>query len=144
MIIKKNIFLSVLLALMMLLPLSCGKDGRHPVPDVMVNFTLNLESTQYIELNVVGGWAYFTGGYRGIIIYRQSIDEFRAFDRACPYHPYDDCALIRVFDPPLATDTCCGSRFLLIDGSVVTGPSEWPLKQYRTFFNPPFLQVSNW
>ncbi len=123
--------------------LSCGKDSQHPVPDVNVNFVLNLNTTQHIELNNIGGWAYYTGGYKGIIIYRQSVDEFRAFDRACPYHPFDDCARVQVFDPPLATDTCCGSRFLLLDGSVVTGPSQWPLKQYRTYLDGRFLYISN-
>ena len=128
---------------LLLIFFACAKERQHPVPNVMVEFTLNLESTQFIELNTIGGWAYFTGGYRGIIIYRQSVDEFRAFDRACPYHPFDDCAIVRVFDPPLATDTCCGSRFLLLDGSVVTGPAQYPLKQYRTFYNYPYLTVSN-
>ncbi len=125
------------------LPFACDKDSRHPVPIVPVDFTINVESTQHIELNNIGGWAYYTGGYRGIIIYRQSVDEFRAFDRACPYHPHDDCAIVRVYDPPVAKDTCCGSRFLLIDGSVVTGPAQHPLREYRTYYNHPYLQVTN-
>jgi nitrite reductase/ring-hydroxylating ferredoxin subunit len=124
---------------------ACSKDTRHPIPDVRVDFFINIESTQNIELNAIGGWAYYTGGFynNGIIIYRHSIDEFMAFDRTCPHHPYEPDARIRVFDPPLAIDTLCGSRFLLIDGSVVDGPSRHPLKQYRTYYNPPYLQVTN-
>lgn len=141
--LQRSSFL-LLFILMVLLPLSCGKDSRHPVPDVYLDFPpINIESTQYLELNSIGGWAYFTGGFKGVIIYRVSYDEFRAFDRACPYHPFEECAIVRVTDPPLATDTCCGSTFLLLDGSPVEGPSRHPLKQYQTSFNYPYLSVTN-
>ncbi len=133
-----------LLVLFLLFPVSCGKDSWHPVPSVPVSFTINIESTINIELNNIGGWAYYSGGHRGIIIYRWSVDEFRAFDRACPHHPFEACALIRVEDPPVAKCSCCESLFLLLDGSVVRGPSRFPLKQYRTYLQFPFLSVSNW
>ena len=135
---------TIVLCLCMIIFLSsCDKDNRHPVPNVPVEFVINIESTQHIELNAIGGWAYYTGGFRGIIIYRFSDVEFRAFDRACPVHPYDECAIVRVTDPPLATDECCNSTFLLIDGSPVSGPARHPLREYRTFLNYPYLQVSN-
>lgn len=133
-----------LLLMFLLLPLSCDKENENPVPFVAVDFMINVGTTQFIELNAIGGWAYFTGGFRGIIIYRHSEDEFTAFDRACPYHPTEPDALVRVFDPPLATDTLCGSTFLLIDGSVVIGPSRHPLRQYRTFYNPPYVQITSY
>lgn len=139
----RNITYILLFIVLVTLPLSCGKED-HPVPDYWVNFTINLESTQYIELNGIGGWAYFSGGYKGVIIYRWSFDEFKAFDRACPHHPYEACGVVDVTDPPIATCECCGSQYLLIDGSVVEGPSKYPLKQYRTFFQDPYLQVSSW
>ena len=140
--LRKFLFFAIFISFIFL-PTSCGKED-HPVPDVYVSFTLNLESTQYIELNGIGGWAYFSGGYKGIIIYRWSIDEFMAFDRACPYHPYDPCGLVVVDDPPIARCDCCGSQYLMIDGSVFEGPSKFPLKQYRTYYQEPYLQVSNW
>jgi nitrite reductase/ring-hydroxylating ferredoxin subunit len=134
----------LLLFLVLLSPInSCDKDNMHPVPIVPVDFIINIESTQHIELNSIGGWANYTGGFRGIIIYRFSEDQFMAFDRACPVHPYDECARVSVTDIPLAADTCCNSTFLLIDGSPVSGPARHPLLQYRTFFNYPYLQVSN-
>ncbi|MBW6496941.1 MAG: Rieske 2Fe-2S domain-containing protein [Bacteroidales bacterium] len=115
------------------------------MPDVFfIPITIDISSTFYIELNGIGGWANLSGGYRGIVVYRWSYDEFRAFDRACPHHPYDECAIIEVEDPPIAKCHCCGSMFLLIDGSVVQGPSKYPLKQYPTFFQYPNLQISSW
>ena len=116
----------------------CDKDMQHPVPNVYVEFTVNMEMTY--NLNTIGGWEYFTGGYRGIVIYRFSEDDFRVFDRTCTHDIYER---IVVKDPPIAECEECESTYLLIDGSVVDGPARYPLKQYRTSFNYPFLHVSN-
>lgn len=140
---RQYVLAGIMLVFLLVIPTSCEKDTWHPVPVVPVNFTINIESTLNIELNNIGGWAYYSGGYRGIIIYRWSFDEFRAFDRACPHHPFEDCALIRVEDPPIAKCGCCESLYLLLDGSVVKGPSRYPLRQYRTELQFPFLTVTN-
>ena len=128
---------------LLLLTYSCDRENEHPVPFRYVDFSINVESTMHIELNTINGFAYYSGGYRGIIVYRASQDEFMAFDRACPHHPFEEHALVRVFDSPIAIDTLCGSRFLLLDGSVIDGPSRHPLKRYNTYFNYPYLQVTN-
>ena len=135
-----SLFLNILIATTISLTLlsGCEKDMQHPVPNVHVDFRINLEITY--ELNTIGGWVYFSGGYRGIVIYRLSEDEFRAFDRACTYDVYNR---IVVDDPPIARCEECESTYLLIDGSVVEGPARYPLKQYRTTYHPPFVYVSN-
>ena len=113
------------------------------MPDVLVNLSINLELPRFLPLNAVDGFVELEEeGYRGIIIYRHSWDVFTAFDRACPYHPSQEGCLVEA-QPPLAYDACCGSRFLLFDGSVVTGPARWPLKQYQVFYNYPNLFISN-
>lgn len=119
---------------------SCSKND-NPIPLVPVDFTINVGPL--IELNNPGDWAYFFGGYRGIIIVRTSEFDFMAFDQACPVHPHDSCAWVRVSGPFIAYDECCGSKFLLTDGSPIAGPSRYPLLQYRTYYNPPFLRVTN-
>ncbi|MFN3554719.1 MAG: Rieske (2Fe-2S) protein [Bacteroidales bacterium] len=134
---------TALLICCLLLPAGCTRDDKHPVPWVYVDFVINIEFTQNIELNAIGGWAYYTGGHRGILIYRVSHDEFRAFDRACPHEPYADCRIV-VENPPFAECPCCNSVFNLLDGSPFTGPSRHPLRAYRTVFNFPYLQVSNY
>ena len=137
-----KLFFLVLTATLLVLPVSCGKED-HPIPDVWVDITLNLELA--IELNNVGGWVYVSGGFNrnGIIVYRWSIDEFMAFDRTCPFHPFDPCGIVSVDDPPIAKCDCCESQYLLIDGSVFDGPSKFPLKQYRTHYQEPYLQITN-
>lgn len=135
--IKALLFVFLLLTIM-----GCTKEDRHPVPLVPVDFSINLEY-QFIELNSVGGWVNVTGGFGGIIIYRMSIDQFTAFDRSCPVHPFDADARLIVEDPPLAKCMVCESTFLLLDGSPVSGPSKHPLRHYRTIFTDPFLRVFN-
>ncbi|HDQ16455.1 MAG TPA: hypothetical protein ENN45_05295 [Bacteroidetes bacterium] len=121
---------------------SCQKD-THPVPNVYVNIYINVTSTQYIELNNIGGWLYLTGGYNGIIVYRRSLNEFMAFDRACPHHPYNSPALDVDASGMLAECSDCGSSFLLYDGTVVQGPANLPLKAYRTIFDGIHLRIYN-
>lgn len=140
----KNPLFYLISLLFIFLPFSCDKENENPVPFAHVDFNIIIGTTQYIELNNIGGYAYFTGGYKGIIIYRASEDEFKAYDRACPYHPFEDKAIIRVDQDWLATDTLCGSVFELNFGSVVDGPSKHPLREYRTFYDPPYLQVTSY
>jgi nitrite reductase/ring-hydroxylating ferredoxin subunit len=134
----------IFITLLIFLPTSCDKEREHPVPFVRVDFNIIIGTTQYIELNTIGGYAYFTGGFKGIIVYRVSETDFKAYDRACPYHPFNDKAIVRVDQDWLATCSECGSIFELNFGSVVDGPSKHPLREYRTFYTPPYLQVTSY
>ncbi len=122
---------------------SCKKD-KDEIPSVYVDFYININSTQYIDLNSVGGWAYLTGGVRGIIVYRLSIDEFVALERNCPYQPTNSCATVEVESSGMTLiDSCCGSRFIIIDGSLVNGPATRSLRTYNTSFNGSTLHIYN-
>lgn len=128
---------------------SCKKseEASQPVteiPYVVVNFFVSPNSTQYIELNHIGGCVTVTGGYKGIIIYRKTENEFMAFERACPYDPLADSSQVRV-DVSGITCYCpkCKSKYILLDGSPYEGPSQWPLKQYRTNYDGTYLYISN-
>jgi len=138
----------VFLVLILLLPIGlsqgCKDKDQDYIPNVYVNLRLNLVSTEYVELNSVGGWVYLTGGYRGLLVFRLSSEEFVVFDRGCPYDPYADCARIDMESSGLTiSDKCCGSRFLVIDGSVVKGPATLSLKQYRTSYEGDYLYIFN-
>lgn len=124
---------------------SCKDKVPHDtIPEVAVQARIEPESTMYIELNSIGGWVYLTGGYKGILVYRVSVDEFVAYDRACPYDPYEDEARITV-DPSgiICTDTHCGSQFNILDGSIIKGPATIPLKRYYTYYDGVFLTINN-
>ena len=109
-----------------------------------MSFYLNISSTLYIDLASVGGWENLTGGYRGVVVYREASDQFVAFDRACPYDWQTDSAYVSV-EPSGLVIKCksCGSEYLIIDGSVVKGPATYPLKQYNTSFDGLTLHVYN-
>jgi nitrite reductase/ring-hydroxylating ferredoxin subunit len=124
---------------------SCKKDKKEDlIPNVFVDFYINVNSTQYLELHSINGWVNVTGGVRGIIIYRKSIDEFMVYERNCTYQPSNTCAKVSVDNTNLmAVDSCCGSKFLLTDGSVIQDPATYPLKQYRNTFDGTTLHVFN-
>jgi len=123
---------------------SCKKEVKDPIPDVYVNLYLDISSTFYIELTSVGGWVNLTGGYKGLVVYRLSSDEFMAFERACPYDWQVDSAYVNV-EPSGLMMKCnsCGSEFLIIDGSVINGPSSIGMKQYHTNFDGQILRIYN-
>ena len=124
---------------------ACSKEeNKNEIPVVSVNFVITPNSTEYLELNAVGGWVTVTGGYRGIIIYRKSSSEFMAFERACPYDWQETDARVDIEASGL-TVVCpsCQSKFILIDGTPFEGPSHYPLKQYQTQYDGNLLYISN-
>ncbi len=141
--IIKFISFPFFLIFFLLLTPQCKKDKKDQIPYVYVNFYMNI-STQYIGLNNIGGYEYITGGVRGIIVYRRSTEEFMAYERDCPYQPSNSCALVQVDNSAvMAVDSCCGSKFLLLDGSIVKGPATIMLKQYHTSFDGTTLHIFN-
>jgi len=123
---------------------SCKKDNQQ-VPLVAVDVTINLNNPQFLDLTYVSGWEYLTGGSLGLIVYRSSQNEFVAFDRHSPYQPDEVCRVsvsednITVLDDP----DCSESSWLIIDGSLITGPAATGLQQYNTSYNDPYLRIYN-
>ncbi|GAA4392429.1 hypothetical protein [Hymenobacter koreensis] len=137
----------VLLSLTALLTLAgCGSSDTPPeplIPSAIVNENLNLTNQQYAALRLDGGYVYLNAGVRGIIVVRQSPQQYFAFERNCPYQPYDDCAKVSVDASGLfITDACCGSQFDM-RGQVTAGPARRPLRQYITGLSGNFLSISN-
>ena len=127
-----------------LLIIGCKKDNNSGIPLVSVIIYLNSNNPEFVNLNVVGGWTYITGGSRGLIVYRSSNSEFKAYDRHCTYDSSNSCALVSVDVSNIrGLDDCCGSMFLLTDGSVTKGPANLPLKQYQTSFDGSVLHIFN-
>ena len=124
---------------------SCTKQQPHDtIPNVAVDVYIDVNSTLYLQLNTVGGWLYLTGGYKGILVYRVSEDEFVAYDRACPYDPLVQESRLQMDIGNLTVvDTVCKSKFVILDGSIVEGPATVPLKRYRTTFDGNILHIFN-
>lgn len=115
--------------------LSCKKNSTDEViPNVPVNLTIYLSLPQYSALNSIGNSVEVSGGYRGIIVYRRSLQEFVAFDLACPYDPSK--GKMELDSSYISTiHTICGSKFSLYDGSKISGPATRPMKQYNADYS---------
>lgn len=140
---RKN-FLFLLLLLAVLLPQCKKEKQQNEIPTVAVNIAINPNSTEYLRLNSVNGWEYLTGGYRGILVFRASENGFMAYERACPYD-WDLTSTRIVVDSSGITTVCpsCKSKFILTDGTPISGPSPYPMKQYQTSYNGVTLLILN-
>lgn len=134
---------------------ACTKDDgdRQPLPPI--NITIDPNSTIYQELNVTGGWLYLNESdgaeppSRGIIVYRLSADQFLAFERTPPFKPDSCCNVAKticsslVVDNyyPFVMDTCTMSKYLILDGSPVSGPSSMTLSMYVTEYFGDLLYI---
>lgn len=116
---------------------ACNKNEQHPVPSVPFDFTIDISLPSYSPLMGVSGWAYVSGGSKGIVVYRRGVDEFVAFDRHSPADEEGTC------EQPLVTDennflqlndTCNNATFSLYDGSPISN-SVFGLRQYQTMWD---------
>jgi len=132
---------------------ACDKDDadRQPLPPIDV--TIDPNSTIYQDLNVVGGWMYLDQQdgaeppSRGIIVYRASTDLFYAYERTPPFKPDSCCnaagtiCTALVVDFPYILDTCTISKYLILDGSPIEGPSSMTLGIYYTEYYGDLLYI---
>ena len=142
-------FFVVLPILIFLIWISCKPEERHPIPEVYVNFTINiLSDPEFYSLRTPGNSAVITNstlgylslGYSnsGVIVYNAGDGEFFAFDRTCP-HDIPKIVVVQI-EPAGIYAECpeCGSMFVLpsMGYPSIGSPSKWPLKEYSAIYNP--------
>ncbi len=132
---KFNYFSKIAFFFMFLLFFFNCKTPENKIPYVYVNFTIDIDKPEFFELNAIGNYVYVTGGVSGIVVYRDGLNDFFAYDRACPFDP--ECGRVFVEDNGYRLrDSCCNSEFsLTMDGAVLKGPAEKPLRKYATYYN---------
>ena len=115
------------------------------MPDLWVDFQVNVYNAEFSSLQNPGGWAYVTGGYNGVFIYNFDNQSFYAYDRACPS---DIAHAPLVYDEKrhelLHADTTenCNSRYsVLLHGAVTHGDSKYPLREYKAAMYGTKLRV---
>ncbi len=138
----KRIILYISLIVLLASCKGCNEDNSV-VPLVSVDFSININQASFFELTNITGWVYVSGGSRGIIIYRNNIDQFTAFDRHSPYNVDEGCRVSVLEDNITIKDECSESTWLILDGSLISGPAVQPLKQYSTQFNGSILRIRN-
>lgn len=131
--------------------ISCNKikiPENPNVPNVPIDITIYPNSTEYWELNTVSGWMYITSlsPSRGIIVYRYSIDEFRAYERMAPNEP-DACGEKSrlVVELPFVVDTCLDIKYNILNGDILFPENYqgYNLTQYHTQYNGTTLRIFN-
>jgi nitrite reductase/ring-hydroxylating ferredoxin subunit len=137
--------------------ISCNKNKNDVIPEVYVDFTLDLNDPEFVVLNAMGGadtinsrtnnWGPNAAGFNGngIILFRGA-DEFYAYDRTCPHDYAVNGLSIKVkIDFTLAVCPKCGTKYALAAfGTPASGTGRYPLKNYRTNFDGRFVRVWNY
>jgi hypothetical protein len=139
---------------------ACNKKN-DVIPDVTVNFTLDINDPRFFNLQSIGGSVYVDGatnndgryadGYsgNGIIVTRSSMDyEFFAYDRTCPhdYAANEASVRINIDASGFAKAACpqCKTTYELISfGTPASGVGRYPLKNYKTSFDGRWVRVWN-
>lgn len=137
--VMKKILLSLLVLGSMMFA-GCVEENDTPMG--YVYFTINPNSTFCTNLNHVGGYEYFIGGYKGVIIFRYSWTEFLAYERACP-HCHEVGVEVQEQSGVILECPQCGSQFIYTDGSPIKGPAVSSLRQYSTYYDGSQLHVYN-
>jgi len=134
---------------------SCNKNKNDVIPDVYVNFTLDINDPQFVNLIAIGAdtvdartnnWGSSAAGFNGngIIIYNGG-DDFYAYDRTCPHDYMLNGTNVKVIaDFTIARCPLCGTVYSLSSlGTPASGIGRYPLKNYRTSFDGRFVRVWN-
>lgn len=142
----------ILIIILVLIPgfFACKKNNPQPqLPITYINIFIYPNTIDFIP---DGSYVYLTADppSRGIIVYRAFHEEFMAYERICPYDPYECCedgnSCSRLYVEPnglTVIDSCCMSRYLLTDGTPFEGPSNYILKQYNTSYDGDVLHIFN-
>ncbi len=147
---RKYIFTIFLIGLF----LSCDKEKKHPVPDVpiYIEYPVCINDVEYFDLrDIYGKFILQNEGYmnNGIIIINVGYDEsgqykFMAYDATCPYEVKEGCTIVPDNSSvSLVECKCCGSKYEVSYGAVSKGPSNYPLKTYKTTFDGECIRIYN-
>lgn len=139
---------NILIILITTTLLGCSKSKQHPVPYYSFDTNINLTLPSYADLQGVGGWAYVSGiGSKGVIVYRQSMQNFVAFDRHSPAEGSFDCETGLTPDNSnflVLNDPCSNAQFSLYDGSIIGGDTKWGLRSYEVeYYGGQYIRIFN-
>jgi nitrite reductase/ring-hydroxylating ferredoxin subunit len=137
---------------------SCNKKN-DVIPDVTVDFSINLNDPEFTALNAIGGIALINAstnniGWRaagydgnGIILFAGN-GEFYAYDRTCPHDYAVNGLSVKInIDPSdsfYAICPVCNTNYALFSaGTPSKGIGQYPLKNYKTSFDGRIIYVWN-
>ena len=136
-----------LLVLLLITLFSCKDDyvdGNSYLPNKTVNFTVNLLLSEGNALQT-SGYATFEGeGIEGVIIFNNGLDNFTAFDLACPHVPIQGCSKMTFEQTDLyLVCPCDGEKFSKLDGSALNPSILQSARVYQVTKNGNILYIRN-
>ena len=137
----------------LILTFSCGIE-RNPIPDAPVYLNLDL-SNKDKELRVIPSYKEYTArdinfaigeraGFGGVLVVHNMLDEYKAFDRTCPYEI--NAGITVEVDNEVLYAVCpkCGTTYEIgIGAGIPNGQSKHGLRQYNVTLNGNRLIVGN-
>lgn len=127
---------------------SCNSDNiddNNILPNIPVNETIFLNNPEFIDLQVVGGWAYTQGGISGIIVYHSGINNYIAFERSAPHLTPKSCSRMKVKNSIIMLCSCDDSEFNILNGAPLSDGVSYPARQYRAeLVGNNTLQITNY
>jgi nitrite reductase/ring-hydroxylating ferredoxin subunit len=147
-------FISITLPLLLF---SCKKNENDVIPDVYIDFTINLNDPEFVSLTSILGsvyvdastnnWGRKAAGYddNGIIVFAGA-EEFYAYDRTCPHDYAVNGLSIKVnIDFTMAICPRCSTTYVLSSGGTpYSGIGRYPLKNYKTRYYSNTVNVWNY
>lgn len=141
------------LLLLLLASGSCKRNSATElIPTGPVSLTIDLNLTSNQHLSNVGGFSYFEGGVKGVVIIHDYDDAYYAFERTCAHLPLNTCSTIYIDTQMLQMKCggyengkfvpCCDSRYQF-SGFPVKGPAKGRLANYKIQKNSNLLLVYN-
>ena len=144
----------MVLIILLFAPQACEKD-ENVIPDVYVNFYIDLRDIEFQALNFETNHIIVTAATNnigqdaagfagsGIIVYHAQQGEFYAFDRTCPHDYANGQEVIKVnVDGIYAICPECETNYALPSFGVPTsGPGRYQLKNYRTSLQGSIIRV---
>jgi hypothetical protein len=113
---------------------SCTKTEDQIVPNVRVEIYFSPDLAQFNSLNSPGNAVlYPNAGYNhnGVIIFRNSIEEFTAYDATCPQHIETKTAVILDDNGSGGQATCPKCNTIYYFYSYGSASKGYPLRQYN-------------
>lgn len=125
--------------------LSCSNtdDPNTILPNFPVSEEVNLSNPSNNALLAVGGWVEISGGIKGIVVYHASIDNYLAYDLACPHLQPSECTKMIIEDGLTMKCTCDDTKFALALGGAPQSGTQFPAREYRVIKDGNTLFITN-
>jgi len=137
---------SILIPFLIILIVACSNDNEHPVPNTpYLGSPICINDVEYFNLLNNYGIVFLENeGYlgNGILVVNVGNNEFMAYDATCPYEVQEGCKVLPDKSSMILVECkCCGSKYEVTFGDVNTGPSNYPLKKYKTAYDGACIRI---